>query len=148
MRGLCRKLWSISTYKTFLPSSFIGCSKGISTSVLPHVVTESVIPLHLQFYCTPQQSFDCIYNSKKYLPWLQRGRRGLKQNWFTIKYIKLTTLLWGTLFGYVFPSVPSVNESRKFCLKSIRFDYTSCHQNSTFSTKPFPSLYYYSSMRF
>lgn len=48
-----------------------------TTEQLTHVVTESVIPLHLQFYCTPQQSFDCIYNSKKYLPWLERGRRVL-----------------------------------------------------------------------
>lgn len=48
-----------------------------ATDQLPHVATESVILLHLRFYCTPQQGFDCVYNSKKYLPWLERGRRVL-----------------------------------------------------------------------
>lgn len=119
-----------------------------TTDQLPHVATESVILLHFQFYYTPQQSFDCVYNSKEVFTMAWKRKEGLRQNRFTIKYIKLTTLRWGTLFSYVFPSVPSVHESRKFCVKPIRFDYTSYHQNSTFSIKPFPSLYYYFSMRF
>lgn len=72
-----------------------------------------------------------------------RRKESPRQSWFTIKYIKAVPghqthhFPMRYHFSYVFQSVPGVNESRKFCLKPIKCDYTSCHWNSTFSIKAF-----------
>lgn len=81
MLGLCGKLLGDSTCKTFLPSPFTGYSKGISTSEL--MISGLMLFQNLWFSCTfdftihLSKAFGCIYKSKKYLPWLERGRRVL-----------------------------------------------------------------------
>lgn len=151
MLGLCRKLLGDSTYKTFLPSPFIGCSKTslrqYCSSVASRCYRICNSPAPLILLSTWAKLWLRIQVKKVFtMSW--KRKEGLRQNWSTIKYIKLTTLRWGSLFSYVFPSVPSVHESRKFYLKPIRFDYTSYHPNRTFSIKPIPYLYYSFSMRF
>lgn len=63
-----------------------------------------------------------------------KRKEGLKQNWFTIKYIKAIQnhQTHHIPMKYLLKLCFFINESRKFCLKPTRYNYTSCYQNSTF----------------